>query len=88
MVDEQFCDIGPHGTKIIVFNLWSNGDGNLELDFDTNPEVTIKWFNIIIAFIVKVTSLTLMMRLLEYYFQQCKTDLINFALFCWLFFNK
>jgi hypothetical protein len=53
MVDEQFCDIGPHGTKIIVFNLWSNGDGNLELDFDTNPEVTIKWFNIIIAFIVK-----------------------------------
>jgi hypothetical protein len=36
-----------------VFDLWSNGDGNLELDFDTNPEVTIKWFNIIIAFIVK-----------------------------------
>nr|AGT16253.1 hypothetical protein SHCRBa_190_D01_F_220 [Saccharum hybrid cultivar R570] len=35
---QNFCDIGPHGTKIIVFNLWSNGDGNLELDFDTNPE--------------------------------------------------
>ncbi|KAK3151717.1 hypothetical protein QOZ80_3AG0249590 [Eleusine coracana subsp. coracana] len=33
-----FTDIGPHGTKIIVFNLWSNDDGNLELDFDTNPE--------------------------------------------------
>ncbi|PWZ10307.1 Protein MICRORCHIDIA 6 [Zea mays] len=35
---QNFCDIGPHGTKIIVFNLWSNDDGNLELDFDTNPE--------------------------------------------------
>ncbi|GJN17444.1 hypothetical protein PR202_gb04508 [Eleusine coracana subsp. coracana] len=33
-----FTNIGPHGTKIIVFNLWSNDDGNLELDFDTNPE--------------------------------------------------
>lgn len=35
---QNFCDIGPHGTKIIVFNLWSNDDGNLELDFDTDPE--------------------------------------------------
>jgi hypothetical protein len=43
MVDEQFCDIGPHGTKIIVFNLWSNEDGKLELDFDTDPAVTIKY---------------------------------------------
>ncbi|CAO2166712.1 unnamed protein product [Urochloa humidicola] len=34
----NFTDIGPHGTKIIVFNLWSNDDGNLELDFDTDPE--------------------------------------------------
>ncbi|CAL4954092.1 unnamed protein product [Urochloa decumbens] len=35
---QNFTDIGPHGTKIIVFNLWSNDDGNLELDFDTDPE--------------------------------------------------
>ncbi|GJN07765.1 hypothetical protein PR202_ga25624 [Eleusine coracana subsp. coracana] len=35
---DMFTDIGPHGTKIIVFNLWANDDGNLELDFDTNPE--------------------------------------------------
>ncbi|XP_066372800.1 protein MICRORCHIDIA 6-like isoform X2 [Miscanthus floridulus] len=35
---QNFCDIGPHGTKIIVFNLWSNDDGKLELDFDMNPE--------------------------------------------------
>ncbi|XP_045789510.1 protein MICRORCHIDIA 6-like [Trifolium pratense] len=36
---KQFDDIeNHHGTKIIVFNLWFNDDGNLELDFDTDPE--------------------------------------------------
>uniref|UniRef100_A0ACD5WJB6 Uncharacterized protein n=1 Tax=Avena sativa TaxID=4498 RepID=A0ACD5WJB6_AVESA len=34
----NFSDIGPHGTKIIVFNLWSNDNGVLELDFDSNEE--------------------------------------------------
>lgn len=42
MVEEQFSDIGPHGTKIIVFNLWSNDDGVLELDFDSKEEVSIR----------------------------------------------
>lgn len=35
----QFNDIGAHGTKVIVYNLWFSDDGNLELDFDTDPEV-------------------------------------------------
>ncbi|XP_020212650.2 protein MICRORCHIDIA 6 isoform X2 [Cajanus cajan] len=35
---KQFDDIGNHGTKIIIFNLWFNDDGNLELDFDSDPE--------------------------------------------------
>ncbi|KAI4336179.1 hypothetical protein L6164_014737 [Bauhinia variegata] len=35
---KQFDDIGSHGTKVIVYNLWLNDDGNLELDFDTDPE--------------------------------------------------
>ncbi|XP_027192262.1 protein MICRORCHIDIA 6-like isoform X3 [Cicer arietinum] len=35
---KQFDDIEYHGTKIIIFNLWFNDDGNLELDFDTDPE--------------------------------------------------
>ncbi|KAK4270770.1 hypothetical protein QN277_019542 [Acacia crassicarpa] len=35
---KQFEDIGPHGTKVIIYNLWFNGDGNLELDFDKDPE--------------------------------------------------
>ncbi|KAL5699776.1 ATPase morc2 [Ranunculus cassubicifolius] len=35
---QQFKDIGPHGTKIIVYNLWLNDDGLLELDFDCDEE--------------------------------------------------
>ncbi|KAK2663722.1 hypothetical protein Ddye_002296 [Dipteronia dyeriana] len=35
---KQFDDIGPHGTKVIIYNLWLSDDGNTELDFDTNCE--------------------------------------------------
>ncbi|KAK8923608.1 hypothetical protein KSP39_PZI019477 [Platanthera zijinensis] len=35
---KQFDDIGHHGTKVIVFNLWQNDDGIMELDFDTDSE--------------------------------------------------
>ncbi|GJR75117.1 microrchidia 6-like protein isoform X1 [Tanacetum coccineum] len=35
---KQFEDVGPHGTKIIVYNLWLDEDGNTELDFDSDPE--------------------------------------------------
>ncbi|KAJ0048517.1 hypothetical protein Pint_15480 [Pistacia integerrima] len=35
---KQFDDIGSHGTKIIIYNLWFGGDGNTELDFDSDPE--------------------------------------------------
>ncbi|CAA0808534.1 Histidine kinase-- DNA gyrase B-- and HSP90-like ATPase family protein [Striga hermonthica] len=31
-------DIGPHGTKIIVYNLWQNDEGKMELDFETDTE--------------------------------------------------
>ncbi|KAL8457872.1 hypothetical protein ACS0TY_035659 [Phlomoides rotata] len=31
-------DIGPHGTKIIVYNLWHDDDGKMELDFESDPE--------------------------------------------------
>lgn len=37
--DSQFDDIGPHGTKIVIYNLWLNDDGDLELDFSSDPEV-------------------------------------------------
>ncbi|KAM6570034.1 hypothetical protein CsatB_018019 [Cannabis sativa] len=34
---KQFDDIGPQGTKVIVYNLWANDDGIVELDFNTDP---------------------------------------------------
>ncbi|XP_015580189.1 protein MICRORCHIDIA 6 isoform X1 [Ricinus communis] len=35
---KQFDDIGSHGTKVIIYNLWFNDDGVVELDFDTDPQ--------------------------------------------------
>lgn len=35
---KQFDDIGSHGTKIIIYNLWYNDDGKMELDFDAHPQ--------------------------------------------------
>ncbi|KNA07408.1 hypothetical protein SOVF_172130 [Spinacia oleracea] len=34
----QFEDIGPHGTKVIVYNLWLNDEGIYELSFDDDYE--------------------------------------------------
>ena len=35
----QFEDIGPHGTKILIYNLWLNDEGIYELSFDDDDEV-------------------------------------------------
>ncbi|PIN20254.1 MORC family ATPase [Handroanthus impetiginosus] len=35
---KQFDEIGPHGTKIIIYNLWHDDVGNLELDFESDHE--------------------------------------------------
>uniref|UniRef100_A0A7C9AK86 Adenosinetriphosphatase n=1 Tax=Opuntia streptacantha TaxID=393608 RepID=A0A7C9AK86_OPUST len=34
----QFEDIGSHGTKVIVYNLWLNDEGIYELSFDDDDE--------------------------------------------------
>ncbi|XVF17969.1 hypothetical protein REPUB_Repub10bG0171000 [Reevesia pubescens] len=34
----QFDDIGSHGTKIVIFNLWLNDEGIYELAFDDDDE--------------------------------------------------
>ena len=34
---EQFGGLGSHGTRVVIFNLWENDDGLLELDFETDP---------------------------------------------------
>ncbi|KAE8023734.1 hypothetical protein FH972_009402 [Carpinus fangiana] len=33
---KQFNSLNNHGTRIIIYNLWEDGEGNLELDFDTD----------------------------------------------------
>ncbi|XP_027190365.1 protein MICRORCHIDIA 6-like isoform X2 [Cicer arietinum] len=41
---KQFDNMGSHGTKVIVYNLWFGDDGNTELDFDTEPkDIRIAW---------------------------------------------
>ncbi|KAG0473131.1 hypothetical protein HPP92_014988 [Vanilla planifolia] len=35
---QQFDDVGSHGSKVIIYNLWMNDDGLLELDFDDDDE--------------------------------------------------
>lgn len=35
---QQFEDIGPHGTKLIIYNLWLNDEGIFELSFDDDDE--------------------------------------------------
>ncbi|XLS79166.1 hypothetical protein HN51_063391 [Arachis hypogaea] len=35
---KQLDEIGCHGTKIIIYNLWFNDDSNMELDFDFDTE--------------------------------------------------
>ena len=36
----QFEDVGSHGTKVLIYNLWMDDDDLLELDFDDDDEVT------------------------------------------------
>jgi len=40
----QFQDVGSHGTKVVVYNLWMNDDGLLELDFEDDDEVSVHIF--------------------------------------------
>lgn len=35
---KQFDDIGHHGTRVVIFNLWLTDDGDMELDFNSDEE--------------------------------------------------
>lgn len=37
----QFTGMKDHGTRIVLYNLWEDDQGHLELDFDTDPYVSI-----------------------------------------------
>ncbi|KAG2240744.1 hypothetical protein Bca52824_090489 [Brassica carinata] len=39
---QQFEDIGTHGTKVMIYNLWLNDEGVYELSFDDEDEVFYK----------------------------------------------
>lgn len=40
----QFDNMGSHGTKVIVYNLWLNDEGITELNFDTDPKVVFLFY--------------------------------------------
>ncbi|XP_020539059.1 protein MICRORCHIDIA 7 [Jatropha curcas] len=43
---KQFEFLEDQGTRIIIYNLWEDDEGNLELDFDTNPhDIQIRGVN-------------------------------------------
>ena len=58
--DVQFDDISYHGTKVIVYNLWLNDEGTMELDFDSDPEVRIVSMSFL--FFLKYSCLSFSMR--------------------------
>ncbi|PON91844.1 Histidine kinase-like ATPase, C-terminal domain containing protein [Trema orientale] len=35
---QQFRSMMDHGTRVIIYNLWEDDEGQLELDFDADPE--------------------------------------------------
>ena len=35
----QFDHLEEQGTRIVIYNLWDDDEGKLELDFDTDPHV-------------------------------------------------
>lgn len=53
----QFNPMKGQGTRIIVYNLWEDDQGLLELDFDADPHVT-KPFNILYLLLVFLLYLT------------------------------
>lgn len=40
----QFDDMGSHGTKVIIYNLWFNNDGDMEIDFNTDLKVVFLFY--------------------------------------------
>ncbi|XP_021813942.1 protein MICRORCHIDIA 7 [Prunus avium] len=43
---QQFILFKEHGTRIVIYNLWEDDEGQLELDFDTDPhDIQIRGVN-------------------------------------------
>lgn len=52
----QFEEIGPHGTKVIIYNLWLNDEGIYELNFDDDDEVWLTRFFFMHTFFSNIFS--------------------------------
>lgn len=50
----QFEDVGKHGTKIVIYNLWCNDDGKLELDFESDLEVQMIFTFWVVVIVSKI----------------------------------
>lgn len=73
----QFEDIGLHGTKVLIYNLWMNDDGLLELDFEDDEEVLN-----IFADVSTINESCKVYYLLSYKSYSCiKQDAIYFTIF-------
>ncbi|KAF7124389.1 hypothetical protein RHSIM_Rhsim12G0177500 [Rhododendron simsii] len=45
-IPQQFNQMNDHGTRIIIYNLWEDDQGQLELDFDADPyDIQIRGVN-------------------------------------------
>jgi len=58
----QFVGMKDHGTKIVLYNLWEDDQGQLELDFETDPYVSSCSFllvNIVIPFYISLNQICL-----------------------------
>lgn len=40
MIAHQFLSVNTHGTKIIIYNLWEDAHGQVELDFESDDQVS------------------------------------------------
>lgn len=43
MIHLQFNLMQDQGTRIIIYNLWEDDEGQLELDFDFDQHVCLLW---------------------------------------------
>ncbi|GKC13355.1 microrchidia 6-like protein isoform X1 [Tanacetum coccineum] len=42
--NHKFETVSSHGTRVVIYNLWQDEDGNMELDFESDPEdICITW---------------------------------------------
>ena len=62
----QFYLMKDHGTRIIIYNLWEDDQGQLELDFDTDQHVY--YIYILLFFLPHTNFVSIFKLILNQYF--------------------